>query len=210
MEATGRGAATDGLGLTVTGAGTVRARPDRADFSFGVETQGETAAEALEANSAAAREVIAAVAAAGVGAGDSGTQQVSVFPRYSENGGTIVGFTATNSVSATVRDVASAGAIVEAAVRAGSNQVHGPTFSISNRDEPYRAALEEAYADARSKAEALAEVTGVTLGRVLNVVEGGSFAPYPAFRVAAEAGVPIEPGLQDVHASLTVTFAMES
>jgi uncharacterized protein YggE len=208
VEPAGRSGSIDGLGLTVTGVGTVRARPDRADLSLGVETQGETPAAALEANSAAVRRVIDAVESAGVGEGDSHTQQVSVFPRYSENGRTIAGFTASNSISATIRDVAAAGAIVAAAVKAGSNQVHGPTFSISNQAEPYRAALEDAYADAKSKAEALAEVTGVTLGRVLSVVEAFGFVPHLASRAAVEAAPPLEPGLQDVTASLTVTFAI--
>jgi uncharacterized protein YggE len=48
----------------------------------------------------------------------------------------------------------------------------------------------------------------VTLGRVVSVVEGFGFVPYLASRAAAEAAPPLEPGLQDVNASLTVTFAI--
>jgi hypothetical protein len=208
-----RGQVTGGseaLGITVTGVGTVKGRPDRADFSFGVESQGKTADEALAANSAAVQKVIEAIKAAGVAAGDIQTQQVSVYPRYSNDGQTIVGFSANNTVSAKIRDVSKAGAVVEAAVKAGANQVYGPTFSISNQATLYKDALSGAFGDARSKAQALAGVTGVTLGRVINVVEGGGFFP-PVFggaEAAAPAAPPIEPGLQDIQATLTVTFAI--
>jgi uncharacterized protein len=204
------GSAGDALGITVTGAGTVRAKPDEADFTFGVETQGQTADDALAKNSVAVQKVIDAVKAAGVSASDIQTQQVSVYPRYADNGQAIVGFTATNSVTAKIRDVSKVGAVTEAAVKAGANQVYGPTFSISNQDALYKSALDDAFSDAKSKAEAIAQTTGVALGRIVNVVEGGqSFMPYPAASdEAGGAAPPIEPGLQEIQATLTVTFAI--
>ena len=204
------GSAGGALGITVNGVGTVTAKPDEAEFTFGVETQGQTADEALAKNSVAVQKVIDAVKGAGVAASDIQTQQVSVYPRYSDNGQAIVGFTATNSVTAKIRDVSKAGAVTEAAVKAGANQVYGPTFSISNQNALYKSALDDAFADAKSKADAIAQTTGVTLGRVVNVVESGqSFMPYPAASDAAgEAAPPIEPGLQEIQATLTVTFAI--
>jgi uncharacterized protein YggE len=203
-------APTGPTGITVTGTGSVRAAPDRAEFSFGVETQGQTGDEALAKNNTVVQKVIDAIKAAGVAAGDIQTQQVSVYPRYSSDGQQIVGFTATNSVSVKIRDVSKAGAVVDAAVKAGANQVYGPTFSIGDQSALYRNALDDAYADARSKAEALADITGVSLGQVINVVEGGLFPIPLAGGGAAEdaAAPPIEPGLQEIQASLTVTFAI--
>jgi len=196
-------------GITVTGSGSVRGTPDRADFSFGVETQGQTSAEALDANSAAVQKVIDAVKGAGVAAGDIQTQQVSVSPRYGENGQTIVGYSATNSVNATIRDLAQAGAVVEAAVAAGANQVYGPTFSISDQTGLYGDALEKALDDARTKAATIAKAAGVGLGSIVNVVEGGQAGPpVPMAEAAADAGVPIEVGQQEIVATLTVTFAI--
>jgi uncharacterized protein YggE len=204
------GAPSSPIGITVTGVGSVKAAPDRAEFSFGVETQGQTGDEALAKNSTAVQKVINAVKGAGVAPGDIQTQQVSVYPRYSSDGQQIVGFTATNSVSVKIGDVSKAGAVVEAAVKAGANQVYGPTFSIAEQSGLYKDALEDAYADARSKAEALASITGVALGKVINVVEGGGFFPIPFGGAAADeaAAPPIEPGLQEIQASLTVTFAI--
>ena len=60
------------------------------------------------------------------------------------------------------------------------------------------------------KAQTIAGTAGVSLGRVVNIVEGGGFGPV--FEAAAPQGggqaVPIEPGLQEIPASLTVTFAI--
>jgi hypothetical protein len=196
-------------GITVTGTGTVKAKPDQAEFSFGVETQGATADEALAKNNAAVQKVIDAIKAAGVAASDIQTQQVSVSPRYSDDGQAIVGYTAINTVTAKIRDLSKAGAVVDAAVKAGANQVYGPTLSISDQSGFYADALEKAYADAKSKAQTIASAAGVSVGKVVNIVEGGGFGPVPyASAEEAAGGVPIEPGLQDVQASLTVTFAI--
>lgn len=206
--AQGQTADQSATGITVTGSGSVRGTPDRADFSFGVETQGATSAEALDANSAAVQKVIDAVKGAGVADGDIQTQQVSVTPRYGENGQKIVGYSATNSVNVTIRDLAQAGTVVEAAVAAGANQVYGPTFSISDQTGLYGDALEKALEDARSKATTIAGAARVTLGSIVSVVEGGQAGPPIPMAAAADASVPIEVGQQDIVATLTVTFAI--
>lgn len=199
----------EATGITVTGQGTVSGAPDRADFSFGVESQGDTAGEALATNGAAATRVIDAVRAAGVAAEDVQTQQVSVHSRYSSEGQAIVGFTATNTVTAALRHLEKAGSVIEAAVAGGANAIHGPTFAVSQRTDLYAAALVAGFADAKAKAEVLAGVTGVTLGEVVSVVEDvPSFAPRLARQAVELSGPPLEPGLQEIQATLIVTFSI--
>lgn len=200
-------AAEDAGGITVQGTGTVSAAPDRAELYVGVESQGATARAALAANGAEVRRVIAALRAAG--ATDLKTQSVNLNPRYVENGG-VQGFTATNAVSATIRDVSRAGAVIDAAVAAGANQVSGPLLTHANRAELYRQALRQAVADARLSAQALASASNLTLGRVTAVVEGGGAMPATALAErASDAGgaTPIEPGEREVSATVAVTFA---
>lgn len=205
------GADGSALGITVTGLGSVKAAPDQATFSFGVETQGATANEALAANNETVQNVIDAVKGQGIPDDDIQTQSVSVSPRYSSDGQVIIGYSANNTVSVIVRELDQVGAVVDAATKAGANQVYGPSLEIADKTALYEQALGEAFDDARSKAEAVAKAAGVTLGGVVNVVEGGGYAPMPvAEEAAADAGggVPIEPGLQELQASLTVTFAI--
>jgi uncharacterized protein YggE len=207
-QTTGTTAAASGI--TVIGNGSVKAAPDTADFSFGVETQGETSGQALDENNKAVEKVIAAVKGAGVAAVDIQTQQVSVSPRYSQDGQTIVGYSAINSVNVKVRDLGQAGAVVDAAVAAGANQVYGPTFSIASQSGLYQDALGKALEDARSKAEAIAADAGLSLGNITAIVEGGTFGPPVPLAEggAGDSSVPIEPGQQEIVATLTVTYSI--
>lgn len=201
-------AAAEAGGLTVQGTASVAAVPDRAELSFGVESQGQTAKAALAANAAEMRRVIAAVKAAG-GTGVK-TQSVSLSPRYNEQN-EVQAFVATNTVSATIKDVARAGALIDAAVNAGANQVYGPSLSRSDQGELYRSALKAAVADARASAQALASAANLSLGRITAIVEGGGSAPQP-YAVADKAmeggSTPVEPGTQQVVATVSVTFAV--
>lgn len=204
------GAATPVGGITVTGEGSVKSVPDQATFTIGLQTQGSSAKEALSANAEQMRRVIAAVRAAGVAKGDVQTQDVSVSADYTD-GNEIDGYTASNSISATIRDLGSAGKVLDAASNAGANEVYGPMLSRSGQEQLQAKALRDAVADARRKAQALAAAAGVRLGRVTSIREGFSGGPEPYYATdmrLAKADAPIEPGKQDVQASVTVTFAI--
>jgi uncharacterized protein YggE len=193
--------------VTTTGHGVITVAPDEATVTAGVHTQAATAAEALSQNSTRMNDVIAALKAHG--GKDLQTQQVSLYPQSTEDG-TITGYTADNSVSASA-SIAGAGALIDAAVGAGANTVSGPTLSISDQDGRYRDALKKAVADARAKAAALGEAGGFGVGPVSTVVEQATSAPQPMFAAGAaakDAATPIEPGTQDVTADVTVTFSI--
>jgi len=195
--------------ISATGNGTVSAVPDRAQFSFGVEAQARTASAALEAADAQIARVVAALRQAGIAQADIQTDQLSLSPRTNDEGAEILGYTAVSSVSVRVRNLDRAGAVVDAAVGAGANQVYGPSLVRSNQDALYRNALRAAYADARAKAQALAEAAGVTLGAMTGTVEGGGAIPFAgAMEDAKTASATIEPGTQEIQASVTVTFAV--
>ena len=197
-------------GLTVTGLGSVRTVPDRASFSFGVETQAATARAALTQNAAEAKKLLDALRDAGIAAADLQTSQVSLNPRTDERGTGIVGYSAITTVTATLRDLSRAGAVVDAAVDAGANTVSGPSLTRGDTDAQYRQALRLAYADAKTKAESLATAAGKTLGAVTAIVESSSGSvPYAVAKdAAASTAVEIAPGTQSVDAVVTVTFAL--
>ena len=195
-------------GITVTGDGIVRTVPDRAAFSFGVHTESATAAVALGANGALMSKVIAALEQAGIAKADIQTQQVSLTPQQSADGRRITGYAADDTVAVTVRDLGTAGSVVDAAVAAGANQVLGPSLSSSDQDALYLKALKAAMADAKAKAEAIASAGGVSLGKVTTVVEGGAPQVYPAASAGAKATTPIQPGTEEIDATVTVTYAI--
>lgn len=194
--------------ITVGGTGSVRVAPASAEWSFGVVTQAATAGGTLEANSRQMARVIAALKAAGIVSADLRTEYVSLSPRTSPDGSSIVGYSASNTVRATVRDVARLGSIVDAAVGAGADQVFGPALLAPKEDALRRAALAAAFDDAQAKAKALAAKAGGTLGRALSIAEGGGPVPLPVGAATERAQVPIEPGLTEIQASVTVVFAI--
>lgn len=201
-------AAAEAGGITVIGTASVSSVPDRAEVSFGVESQGRTAKAALAANAAEMRKVIAAVKAAG--GTDVTTQSVSLSPRYDEKN-EVQGFVAVNSISATIRDLGKAGALIDAAATAGANQIYGPSLSRGDQAELYRQALKAAVANASANARVLAAAANLTLGRVTAIVEGGGAPqplPYAADKAMALGSTPFEPGTQQTTATVSVTFSV--
>src|SRR5438093_5326950 len=194
-------------GITVFGTGSANVTPDRASFGFGTVSQAATANAALAASSQAVARVIAALKKAGVAQADIQTSEVSLSPRTNDTGDGIVGYTASNTVTATIRKIGDAGDIVDAAVGAGANQVSGPNLLASDQAAVYRNALKEAVANARAKAETLATASSSTLGKITAIVEGGGAVPMPIAVGARDSSVPIEPGTQKIEATVSVTFA---
>jgi uncharacterized protein len=204
------GASEPAGGITVTGTGTIQTVPDQAEFTLGVQTEGPTAREALATNSERMRRVLAALSSAGVAKEDLRTQDVSVSQSYSDDGHAD-GYSAHNSVSVTIRDLAKAGSVLDAASNAGANDVYGPTLSRSDQDELQAKALRAAVDNARAKAGALADAAGVQLGSVTAIVEGSNGTTMPYFdvlRATRSPEAPIEPGKQDIQATVRITFAI--
>lgn len=202
-------AGSSGDTVTVQGTGTVTAVPDQAEFDFTVQTKGATAAAALSRNATDTKAVIAAVEGAGVAAANIQTTQVSLNPVMSNDGTSIVGYTAFDSIAVTKLAIAKAGSVVDAAVGAGANGVSGPSLSLSSQEALYDNALKTAVAQAKTKAQALAEAAGRTLGGVVSIVEGGGQVPLPfAVGAAPKESTPIQPGTEDVQATVAVTYGL--
>jgi len=195
-------------GITVLGTGSAKVTPDRASFAFGTVSQAATANAALAASSQSIARVIAALKKAGLAQADIQTADVSLSPRMNDKGDGIVGYTASNTVTATIKKIGDAGDVVDAAVGAGANQVSGPNLLASDQAAVYRNALAKAFADARAKAETLANASGSTLGKITAIVEGGGAVPVPLAAGAMDSSVPIEPGTQTIDATVSVTFAL--
>lgn len=195
--------------ITVTGNGTVKATPDRASFDFGVQTQAATASEALSKNAEQANSIISALKGAGIPASDIQTTQVSLWPQTSNNGTQITGYQASNSVNVTA-PLGKSGALVDAAVGAGANNVDGPNLDTSDQSSLYAQALQKAVADAKTKAQAIADAAGLTLGAIVHVSDQGQATPIfygQALSAAGKAATPISPGTQQIQASVTVTYS---
>jgi uncharacterized protein YggE len=208
----------DGTLLDVTATGKTTRVPDLATIRAGVVTQAATAAAALSDNANRMSAVLSALKRAGIQPRDIATANVSLQPqyRYEDNKPPVItGYQATNNVSIRFRDIAKSGAILDALVAQGANQIDGPNLSLDQPD----AALDEARVDAVKRAQARAQLyakaAGLSVSRILTIAEGGEIAgpppPMPVYRMAAAkaADTQVMPGESDVTVTITVRFLLK-
>ena len=157
--------------VTASGAGTTQAVPDTAEMSFGVSTMSANAKSALDEAARSAEQIAAALKKQGIAGEDIQTRDVSVYPQTVDEDGkqVITGYQASLSVQVKVRDIAKLGEIISAANAAGANTISGPTFTIDDPAPARAKAIEEAVADARKSAEAMAKAADKSVGAVLSM-----------------------------------------
>ncbi|HEY4405031.1 MAG TPA: SIMPL domain-containing protein [Xanthobacteraceae bacterium] len=205
--------------LNIAGNAEVHAVPDAALVSTGVVTEGETAAAALKANSAALAKVVEAIRSSGVESKDLQTSGLSLQARtYRPEKPTandrprIVGYTAANQVTLRVRDPAKLGDLLDKITAAGANRIDGIEFVVSNQEARLDEARRMAVADAKDKADLYARAAGFTLGKVMNLTEESTPSPRPMARAMSSASgaapVPVEAGEMTLSVRVRVVWSL--
>ncbi|HEX8203969.1 MAG TPA: SIMPL domain-containing protein [Isosphaeraceae bacterium] len=214
--------------LSVNGVGRVSAAPDVAEIGVGVTTQGGSAQETLRANTQAMTALLAELKQRGVAAKDVQTTNISVNPRYSqpaprqlnqpqeESAPRIVGYDVTNMVQITARDLTKLGSVLDAVVQAGANQIQGIRFRIDEPENLLDEARMKAMANARHKAEILAQKAEVVLGPPIRILESGgeTSPPMPLMALGrgmaamAAAPVPVAAGEQELSVTVQVVYSI--
>jgi uncharacterized protein YggE len=201
--------------ITVRGTGRVVMKPDTAMFSVGIEATAKRAGAAMDEASAKMAAIIERLRSDGVADADLTTTQISLTPTYDYGSGTtkptLTGYSATQTLNVNARAIAEAGALIDASVDAGANQVGGIAFSVDDPADATDEARTAAVEDARRKADALARAAGVTLGTVIAISETGGEPPKPIFseRAVDSAGAtPVQPGTTELSVDVEVSFAI--
>jgi uncharacterized protein YggE len=203
-------------GIHVTGEGEVMAAPDIATLRLGIVVEATTVAEAQSQAKEAMGKVKTALIDNGVAEEDIQTRYFSISqikrevesPKYWEEEEDMVSYQVTNMVTAKIRDIDEAGTIIDAVAEAGGDltRVEGINFSVDDPSAYYEEARQKAVADAEDKAEQLAELAGVTLGKPTYISEGISYPIYSRdYSYEISSGLPatpISPG--EIEISLTV------
>jgi uncharacterized protein YggE len=205
--------------ISVTGEGKAATPPDMAVIQTGVVTYRPTATEALSANNESMEKILEVLKTFNIASKDIQTSGFHVSPEYKrdERGRTqpeIIGYRVTNQVSVKVLNLADLGKVLDALVRAGSNQVSGVSFGLEDPTGVLDQARNRAVADARSRAELYAQAAGVRLGKVLTISEQPIEMPRPKAFVRSMAmesvsSVPVATGEQEVHARIHMVFGLE-
>jgi uncharacterized protein len=197
--------------VSVHGTSTQKVPNDTASLGFSVSKERETRKAALQAVAVSLRAVIAAVQATpGIGSGDISTGEISV--RKTTKGKQTL-YRAAEGIGVILHEPNRAGELVDTAVAAGATGTRGPNFFPGNPELAFNNALLAAFAQAKSKATALATSAGAALGQVLSIEEGTevSGAPLEAAGkgTTAAPSPPVKPGNSTVTATVRVVFALQ-
>jgi uncharacterized protein YggE len=178
--------------LTVVGRGRVAVRPDVAWATVGVSTVVSTTQGAIQENRETMQAVLKALEEAGVEEGDIQTVQFSIYAeRHYQEG---MSYHVVNEVRAAIRKLDEVDSILERAMEAGASEID-VTLTVEAPASLQAEARSKALTDAQARAEELAALVGVELGRILNVSE----LPGPT---------DIAPGELEIEFRIQVTYAI--
>jgi len=206
-------------GIWVTGQGKVTIVPDIVTLRLGIEAQEASVVEAQTKATEAMYRVMAALTDNGVAKKDIQTQYFSIrrvtkWDRVKEEE-IVVGFRVTNMVMAKIRDIDKAGSIIDAVAEAGGDltRIDSVVFSVDDPSAYYEEAREKAMADTKIKAEQLAKLADVKLGKPTYVSEGIQVPPpiYPRAvyeEAPVPAATPISPGEMEISLTVQVVYAI--
>jgi hypothetical protein len=167
--------------LNLSAYGESKLPPDMATISLGVTTEASTAARAMADNAARMSQAMAALKAAGVAAKDIRTSGLNLNAQYAYEQGQaprLTAYRAADQVTVTVHDLGKVGAIADATVAAGANQVNGVSFGLADPTAAANAAREQAVRALAAKAELYARATGYRVARLVSLSEGGGVEGY--------------------------------
>lgn len=198
--------------VVVTGRGEVSGEPDTLLANFAVETSAPTVDEALNRATAAATRMRNTLLREGVARADLQTSNVGIGSTRNDDG-RITGYTVHQGLTAKIRAMPRAGAVMSAAIAAGGDaaRLNGVSFAIEDDAALLTEARRKAFADARGRAELYAREAGGTLGRVVRVSDAAPGYGGPGEQdktMAADAPVLIEPGRQRLAVTVTVEWAL--
>lgn len=207
--------------LTVNGQAEVMAFPDRARINLGAEAQDSDASAATAKVNTIMNNALASIKKLGIKNDAIQTTQVNLYPVYAPQKPNdtspppVVAYRANNTVQVTVDDLSLVGRILDAANRAGANRQNGVNFELKDDTVAKAQALRKAAAEARTKAQALADALDLRLVEISSVNEGGVNIIYPrpyggAMMMMAKdsADTPIQSGQLTIQANVSLVYVI--
>lgn len=204
--------------ISVSGTGRVSVVPDVADLRLGVTITTKTVEAARSTNAAVMTGVIGALRELAIAPEDIQTTNLTLSPAYdyssNPNPPRLTGYTLTNAVAVTVRDLAMVGAVIDGSLGAGATSLDSISFRNRDSAAAENSARQAAVADARAKADVLAAAAGVSIAGVASITESGTLEVAPMYRggiakmAMADASTPVEAGTNEIAISVSVTFLL--
>ena len=203
--------------LTVEGQATVNMKPNQAVVSLGDQESAKSASLAMAHSAEVTQAIIRAVETSGVPASEIQTGGLSLNPVYPQNASsnppTVIGYQASESLTITLTSTALAGPVLDAATAAGSNQINGVTFNITDPSVLYRQAFAAAINDAHSQAQAALapeheKILAIHSMTLQNNGSGNTTPEYAVLTNVPDASVPVMVGEDQLSVQVTVVYSI--
>lgn len=203
--------------LSVVGEGKVEVVPDSAKVDVGISVQKAATVEAAQSEmNKTNNAIIEAMKNLGIEKKNIQTSNYSIYPSYDYSSGSEVanGYSGNVTVSIKTENIELVSQVIEAATKAGANQVQGTSFQVSSPEKYREEARNKAIKNAKEQAQKLADTLGIKLGKVVNVVENNqsSGGPVPMYAFSEARGLgggggpDIQPGSQEITSVVTLYF----
>lgn len=203
--------------ISISATGTTTVVPDAVRINATVSVLGSSSKVALSSVGSTSSAVRLALTANKVANKDIATQSITVYPEYSypaSGGQTLSGYRASQSFSITIRAAVTAGAVVDAIVDAGGDnlQVNGVSPFVLDNNKATEIARTSAVARAKAKATSYAKLLGVKLGRVIYLDETSAPTSYPVYATATktDSATEVDLGEQKVTVSVIVRWSINN
>jgi uncharacterized protein len=202
--------------IVTTGEATIHRVPDQAFVSVSVETRAKLPRDAQKQNADAMSAVQQKLTEAGIAKDAIRTTGYSIQQEFDFSNGRRVprDYFARNGIEIRLDGVERAGEILDLVVQAGATSVLGVRFDVKDRTMLERDVLMHAVEDARARADSLAAGAGRTVDRVIRIDDTRQprVVPQPMMmraQAADSAPTPVEPGLIEIHAQVTLTVSIK-
>ncbi len=171
----------------------VYVKPDTAQISLGVEKEAKTVSQAQKEVNEVNSEIIKNLKELGVKEEKIKTTRYSITPRYEwerkSGKRNLVGYQASVSISIKTKDFDKLNEIIDQATASGANQINSLSFVLEDEEAAEAEARDKAIAKAKEKAKAIAKVSGLSLGKLINVSVSSSGGYYPSPRAYGMGGM---------------------
>lgn len=190
--------------ISISGEGEAVGVPDVAMFTFTVMSEKATVAAAQDDVTTKANAITDSLKGAGIEERDIKTTDYSVYPQYDYISTVCIagqicppgeqrlrGYQVRQTTTVKVRNTEQAGELLTSVGGQGATEVSGLNFTFDDPDAVQNEARNEAIADAKEKADALADALGVRIVRVVSFYEngGGWPMPYASYDMMAQNGM---------------------
>lgn len=210
--------------INISAEGKTTAKPDLAQFSFSVVSEGADLEKIAKENNDKVTEAVKFVKEEGISDDDIKTTQYNLNPKYeydrNRNRSYIVGYELTQTVFVKVKEldqnIGKVSKILGNLPEMGINQISGVSFTFEDPEKFLAEARTDAFEKAKTKASAIAKASGVKLGEVINVseyqnnprIEYLKYGVGGGVDMASSISAPIQTGTEEITVQVNITYAL--